>query len=98
MPYVPTLPDPYAANLGALQAQFERVAGLTAQGRAGVTVWLWLVARTQWQPLSTTQTRSACRSTCALAGNPSRHCGRACGRGRRGCAGACTAGNRRGEQ
>jgi len=52
--YVPTLPDPYAANLGALQAQFERVAGLTAQGRAGVTVWLWLVARTQWQPLSTT--------------------------------------------
>ena len=24
--YVPTLPDPYAANLGALRAQFERVA------------------------------------------------------------------------
>ena len=25
--YVPTLPDPYAANLGVLRAQFERIAG-----------------------------------------------------------------------
>ena len=50
--YVPTLPDPYAANLGVLKAQFERVAGLKRSGLAGQTVWLWLVAQTQWQPLA----------------------------------------------
>jgi hypothetical protein len=50
--YVPTLPDPYAANLGVLRAQFERVAKYSSSGIAGQTVWLWLVAQTQWQPLS----------------------------------------------
>jgi hypothetical protein len=48
--YVPTLPDPYAANLGALRAQFERVAKYSHSGIAGQTVWVWLVAQTQWQP------------------------------------------------
>ena len=51
--YVPTLPDPYAANLGVLRAQLERVAKLTHSGIAGQTVWLWLVSQTQWQPLAT---------------------------------------------
>jgi hypothetical protein len=47
--YVPTLPDPYAANLGVLRAQFERTR-FSAVGLPGQTVWLWLVAQTQWQP------------------------------------------------
>jgi hypothetical protein len=46
--YVPTLPDPYAANLGVLKAQFERVARYERSG--GSNVWLWLIAQTQWQP------------------------------------------------
>ena len=48
--YVPTLPDPYAANLGVLRAQFERVARNKRSG--GQTVWLWLIAQTQWQPVA----------------------------------------------
>jgi hypothetical protein len=48
--YVPTLPDPYAANLGALRAQFERVAKYSHSGIAGQSVWLWLVAQTKWEP------------------------------------------------
>ena len=48
--YVPTLPDPYAANLGVLKAQFERVARNKRSG--GQTVWLWLIAQTQWQPVA----------------------------------------------
>ncbi|AMR32707.1 hypothetical protein A0256_15390 [Mucilaginibacter sp. PAMC 26640] len=39
--YLPTLPDPYAANLGALKSQFEN------RGRS--QVWLWLVCRVQWE-------------------------------------------------
>ena len=50
--YVPTLPDPYAANLGVLKAQFERVARFTRSGNTGQTVWLWLISQTQWQPLA----------------------------------------------
>lgn len=47
--YVPTLPDPYAANLGALRAQFERVAKYKQSGQS---IWLWLVSQTQWEPLA----------------------------------------------
>jgi len=43
-------PDPYAANLGVLRAQLERVAGVERSGFTGQNVWLWLVARTSWQP------------------------------------------------
>ena len=50
--YVPTLPDPYAANLGMLKAQFERMAGLKRSGLGEQTVWLWLVTQTQWQALA----------------------------------------------
>ncbi|MBO9659427.1 MAG: hypothetical protein J7527_11435, partial [Chitinophagaceae bacterium] len=42
--YLPTLPDPYAANLGMLRAQFERlkpVRGTTAERR----MWLWLICQ-----------------------------------------------------
>jgi hypothetical protein len=50
--YVPTLPDPYAANLNALRAQFERRAlDVRAAGVPGQTVWLWLACRTRWTPL-----------------------------------------------
>lgn len=50
--YVPTLPDPYAANLGALRAQFRgrgnvlRDAALTS----GQSIWLWLVSQIKWEP------------------------------------------------
>ena len=50
--YVPTLPDPYAANLGVLKAQFERVARYTLSANTGQTVWLWLISQTQWEPLA----------------------------------------------
>ena len=50
--YVPTLPDPYAANLGVLKAQFERVARVERAGIARQTVWLWLISRTQWEPIA----------------------------------------------
>jgi hypothetical protein len=50
--YVPTLPDPYAANLGKLKAQFERVARFEQFGNAQDTVWLWLIAQTQWHLLT----------------------------------------------
>lgn len=42
--YLPTLPDPYAANLGLLRAQFERVK----VGRTGAEqrrMWLWLICQ-----------------------------------------------------
>jgi hypothetical protein len=49
--YVPALPDPYAANLGVLRAQFERVAGIERSGFAtGQSVWVWLIAQIGWQP------------------------------------------------
>jgi hypothetical protein len=44
--YLPTLPDPYAANIGFLRFQFR---GLR-EGRAGGAgfPWLWLVCRVKW--------------------------------------------------
>lgn len=55
--YLPTLPDPYAANLGLLQAQFTQrdmvAAGMThtemqSQSR-GSRVWLWLISSCKWE-------------------------------------------------
>lgn len=46
--YLPSLPDPYAANLGNLKSQFissQRFAGTSNQGR---TVRLWLVCLIRW--------------------------------------------------
>jgi hypothetical protein len=46
--YLPTLPDPYAANLGALRFQFrgrdDRLNSI------GGTIWLWLICRVRWEP------------------------------------------------
>ncbi len=46
--YLPTLPDPYAANLGALRFQFrgrdDRLNSI------GGTVWLWLICLVKWEP------------------------------------------------
>jgi hypothetical protein len=50
--YLPTLPDPYAANLNLLRAQFERRSlDVRIAGLPGQTIWLWLVCRTHWAPL-----------------------------------------------
>ena len=51
--YLPTLPDPYAANLGVLRSQIrgrdtvDAVAGTTGIGIA-TPVTAWLVSRTHW--------------------------------------------------
>jgi hypothetical protein len=49
--YLPTLPDPYAANIGGLKYQFRGSRlNSTAVGAAGQTIWMWLVCQVQWQP------------------------------------------------
>lgn len=53
--YLPTLPDPYAANLGLLKAQFGRDANaasgmLANPGRRNSSVWLWLIGLVKWKP------------------------------------------------
>ncbi|MBM4259516.1 MAG: hypothetical protein FJ147_26900 [Deltaproteobacteria bacterium] len=54
--YLPTLPDPYAANLGSLRAQFRDRGSSAIPGTAGVNpnIRLWLVALIRWQPTPTT--------------------------------------------
>jgi hypothetical protein len=50
--YLPTLPDPYAADLGLLKFQFRgEQAGRAALTQfSGGTIWMWLVCEVQWQP------------------------------------------------
>lgn len=55
--YLPTLPDPYAANLGVLRRQIRgrtyvpgTPAGVGYPPGAGVTTWL--VCRVRWQPVA----------------------------------------------
>jgi len=48
--YLPTLPDPYAANLNRLKSQFGGAATLTGVASVGQSIWLWLVCETQWGP------------------------------------------------
>lgn len=50
--YLPTLPDPYATNLGNLRSQFRGRKGIAYTGTAfgGQNIWLWLVCRMKWQP------------------------------------------------
>ncbi len=50
--YLPTLPDPYAANLGRLKFQFRgnRDAALTGATFGNQTIWQLLVCQVQWQP------------------------------------------------
>ncbi|WP_026898277.1 hypothetical protein [Daejeonella oryzae] len=45
--YLPTLPDPYAANLGTLMHQFGSRNDLLLKQR-GSHVWIWLVANIHW--------------------------------------------------
>ena len=54
--YLPTLPDPYAANLGVLRKQFEMgrpttVAVVTSEKKESI-VWLWLIGLVQWEEKS----------------------------------------------
>ncbi len=54
--YVPTLPDPYAANLNILKAQFGRLgANMDVSGGSGQKIGVWLVSQTQWKPISSDQ-------------------------------------------
>jgi hypothetical protein len=50
--YLPTLPDPYAANLGGLRSQFRGGRGPLVAGTAaaGQNIWMWLVCQLVWQP------------------------------------------------
>ncbi|MEI6757525.1 MAG: hypothetical protein WCK85_06700 [Chlorobium sp.] len=53
--YLPTLPDPYAANLGVLRSQFETGSSSTiavVSGRRESIVWLWLIGLVQWEKKS----------------------------------------------
>lgn len=52
--YLPTLPDPYAANLSGLQFQFRgSQTGLTDSSTAAGQVKLWLVCLVNWFPSPT---------------------------------------------
>ena len=49
--YLPTLPDPYAANIGRLKYQFRGSrANLAGSSLAGRTIWMWLVCQVKWTP------------------------------------------------
>ncbi|PZR26571.1 MAG: hypothetical protein DI535_13610 [Citrobacter freundii] len=55
--YLPTLPDPYAANLGLLRSQFEGVRGTRAAAAAGAVqrrMWLWLICQVDAQKIDDT--------------------------------------------
>jgi hypothetical protein len=50
--YLPTLPDPYAADLGFLKFQFRgnRTELAAATRAGGQSIWMWLVCEVRWQP------------------------------------------------
>ncbi|TAH49270.1 MAG: hypothetical protein EYC68_19280 [Chloroflexota bacterium] len=49
--YLPTLPDPYAANIGNLKYQFRGTrATLASTASGGQTIWMWLVCQVKWEP------------------------------------------------
>ncbi len=52
MAYLPSLPDPYAADIDALKFQFRGQRGDLASttNLAGGGVWMWLVCQVAWQP------------------------------------------------
>ncbi len=51
--YLPSLPDPYAANINRLKYQFRGSPSPTVgRGKFGnQTIWQWLVSLIQWQPV-----------------------------------------------
>lgn len=50
--YLPTLPDPYAANINRLKFQFRgsRDPALTRAAFGTQNIWLWLVCLIRWEP------------------------------------------------
>jgi hypothetical protein len=50
--YLPTLPDPYAANITRLKYQFRGTSDATLSRGVfgGENVWLWLVCLVRWEP------------------------------------------------
>ncbi len=49
--YLPTLPDPYAANINKLKYQFRGSKRLTDNDAGSATaIWAWLVSQTIWNP------------------------------------------------
>ncbi len=59
--YLPTLPDPYAANLGVLRRQFEMgtqtTVAVVSSGKKESIVWLWLIGLVQWEKMTNTNDR-----------------------------------------
>ena len=58
--YLPTLPDPYAANLGVLRRQFELNKthfGASTVTTKGSRVWLWLIGLVKWEPKDETSSK-----------------------------------------
>lgn len=52
--YLPTLPDPYIANLNALLRQFRYERDPATGGIGKRTPWLWLICNIQYKPLDET--------------------------------------------
>ncbi len=52
--YLPTLPDPYAANLGLFKSQFRSIGELLIRGgsKRDSRVWLWLISLVEWEPFN----------------------------------------------
>lgn len=48
--YIPTLPDPYAANLQALQEQSRARGTTTFAASRSASILMWLVCQITWQP------------------------------------------------
>ncbi len=59
--YLPTLPDPYAANLGIIKRQFQRTGNnftISNNMVAGTDVWMWVLAMVRWDNTSQRVTTS----------------------------------------
>ncbi|MCB0583901.1 MAG: hypothetical protein KDD06_01015, partial [Phaeodactylibacter sp.] len=50
--YLPTLPDPYAAQLGRLRAQLRsgRDSAVAGTAFSNTSIWMWLVCQIAWTP------------------------------------------------
>lgn len=49
--YLPTLPDPYLANIGILRRQFEQRNTRIHDNGANRQIWLWLIAMVNFKPV-----------------------------------------------
>jgi hypothetical protein len=49
--FLPTLPDPYAANLGIFNSQFEVINIKTQNLKKVSKVWFWLISLVRWESL-----------------------------------------------